>query len=57
MVTTISEITQLWDRILERIKSRVNDARIFDSFFADSYIHRIDGDSMLIVASTELAAN
>ncbi len=57
MVSSVSELVQLWERILSRIRDRLKDQRIFDSFFADSYIHRIDGDSMLVVASTELAAN
>lgn len=57
MKSTISEITQLWDRILGRIETKLNDRHIFDSFFTGSYIHSIDGDTMIVVVNSGLAAN
>jgi chromosomal replication initiator protein len=58
MVTpTLSEIAQLWDRILDRLQQKVNDRHIFDSFFSDTYIHTIVGDEIRVVVNSGLAAN
>jgi len=57
MKNTISEITQLWDRILDRIGVKLNDRHIYDSFFSGSYIHSIDGDTMIVVVNSGLAAS
>jgi len=57
MARSISEITQLWDRVLVQLASRINDRNIFDSFFNGTYIHRIDGNSMVVVVNSGLAAS
>ncbi len=57
MVKSISEIAQLWERILSHIQAKLSDRHIYDSFFSGSYIYRIDGDAMLIVVNSGLAAN
>lgn len=54
---TLSEIAQLWDRVLDKLQSRINDRHIFDSFFADTYIHAIDGSDIKVVVSSGLASN
>lgn len=54
---TLSEIAQLWDRVLDRLQTRINDRHIFDSFFADTYIHSIDGSDIKVVVSSGLASN
>ncbi|HAV19519.1 MAG TPA: chromosomal replication initiator protein DnaA [Firmicutes bacterium] len=56
MRPSISEITQLWDRILERLRGKINDRHIFDSFFAGSYLHGIDANTMVVVVNSGLAA-
>lgn len=56
MRPSISEITQLWDRVLERLKAKINDRHIFDSFFAGSYLHGIDANMMVVVVNSGLAA-
>jgi chromosomal replication initiator protein len=56
MRPSISEITQLWDRILDRLKGKINDRHIFDSFFAGSYLHGIDANTMVVVVNSGLAA-
>ncbi|NCA96304.1 MAG: hypothetical protein EOM74_04920, partial [Methanomicrobia archaeon] len=57
MTSSISEISKLWDRILDSTKSRINDPRIFDTFLNSSYINSIDGDTMVVVVNSGLAAN
>lgn len=59
MENTISEITALWDRVLIRIKERMNDQNdqmVFDSFFGDSYIDSIKDGQMVVVVNSGLAA-
>ncbi len=57
MNNSISEITQMWDRILPRIKEELGNNLVFDSLFADSYIDSIQGNEMLVVVNTLMAAN
>lgn len=57
MVISVSQLTQIWDRVLERIQSRLNDRHIFDSFFLNSYIHGIDGKTMIVVLNSGLAVS
>ena len=54
---TLSEIAQLWDRVLDRLQTKINDRHIFDSFFVDTYIHAIDADEIRVVVSSGLASN
>ena len=55
MINTLSEITQLWDKALYNIKSRISDPKIFESFFEDSYIHQINGDTIVVVVNSALS--
>lgn len=56
MENTISEIAALWDRILVKIRDRMNDPLVYDSFFGGSYIDSIQGNQMIVVANSGLAA-
>lgn len=55
MIKTISEITQLWDRTLARIKEKITERHVYDAFFNNTYIHTINGDVIVIVANSNLA--
>lgn len=55
MVTTISEMTKLWDNVLKSIKSKIDNKWTFDYFFANSYIDSRDGDTLIIVAQSTVA--
>lgn len=57
MSSTISEISKLWNRILEGIKNRISDRHTYDYFFSDSYIHSIDGDTIVVVLNSTLAVS
>jgi chromosomal replication initiator protein len=58
MVTpSLSEIAQIWERVLDRVGQKINDRHIFDSFFADSYIHTVQSDEIVVVANSGLATN
>ncbi|MCH5172166.1 MAG: chromosomal replication initiator protein DnaA [Erysipelotrichales bacterium] len=55
MTTTISELKTLWDRVLAKLRDSINDNIIFDSFIADSSIHKIEGNQMTIVVCSDFA--
>ena len=55
MINTLSEITQLWDKSLLKIKERLGDDKIYDYFFQDSFIHHINGDTIVIVVNSATA--
>lgn len=50
----ISELSQLWMRVLGKIKPEV-DSQIYDSFFKNSYIYQVSAGKMYVVVETNLA--
>lgn len=57
MITTVSEKRQIWERVLIGIQNEIMDPRIFDSFFNNSYIYSISGDTIVVSVNSKLAAN
>lgn len=55
MISSISEVTQLWGRVLKRLEEQLGEKQIYDSFFAGSYIHEISGNTIVVVVNTSLA--
>lgn len=55
MNSTVSEITQLWDHVLLKIHERLNDQRVYDSFFDKTYVDSLDGSTMIVVTNSSLA--
>ena len=56
MELTVSELTALWDRTLSKIKVKLADNIVYDSFFAESYIHSVQGKEIVVVVNSGLAA-
>lgn len=56
MEKTVSEIVALWNLVLAKAKEKLNDQRVFDSFLADSYIDRIEGQTLFVIVNSGLAA-
>ena len=54
MVVSLSQQNQLWNRILSNVKERVEDKHIYDSFFANTKLHKVEGDIMYIDSSPGL---
>ncbi len=50
MVTTITELTKLWEKALKKIQQKMNDDRSFDYFFSNSYIYEKNGSVLVVVA-------
>ena len=56
MTKSISEITQLWGKVLKKIEQKLNDAALFSSFFAESYVHEVRDGALVVIAPGSLAA-
>jgi chromosomal replication initiator protein len=57
MENSVSEIAALWDRILLKIKAKMDDQLVYDSFFEGSYIDSIQENQMIVVANSGLAVS
>ena len=56
-LSSVSEVNLLWKRILEKIRVALNEDRVYDAFFKDTYIFKIDNDKMIISCANTLSAN
>ena len=55
MISSLSEIAQLWGRVLKRINEQLGEKQIFDSFFANTYIYEIRGNTILVMTNSHLS--
>ena len=49
MNKSVSEMARVWQQTLNLLDERLNERQIFDSFFANTYIHEINGDNVVVV--------
>lgn len=54
MAKTLSEMTQLWDKTLNKLEKRINEPKVFESFFKKSYINDINKDLITVVCDSAL---
>ena len=57
MTVSLSQQGQIWDAVLKLVKDRINDRHVFDSFFADTKIHKIEGNKIVVVTDSSLSCN
>lgn len=55
MNATITELKNLWARVLTKMKDIVNDDNIYTTFFADSTIYKIEGNRLTIAVNSNFA--
>ena len=55
MPETVTEISKIWDRVLNKIKNRINDSAVYDVFFGHTYIESIKGKTIVVAVDTALA--
>ncbi len=55
MNLSVSETIRLWERVLEKLKQRIVDKNMYDTFFDGSYISEISNDTIIVVVNTSLA--
>ena len=56
MAYTISEIANLWTQVLVRIEEKLHEKRIFDTFFAETYISEIVNNTIYVVTNSAISA-
>lgn len=54
MDKSVSELANLWDRVLLKVHKNL-DQTIFNSFFASTYIHKLENNVLYVVVATSLA--
>ena len=55
MSETISQLTAIWNRSLQRIKKKLSDNHIYDTFFGGSYIDSVQGNTLVVIVNSKLA--
>ena len=55
MERTLSQLSNIWSKVLEIIKEELKDKVVFDSFFSNSYIGSIENKTMNVVVNSGLA--
>lgn len=55
MSETISQLTAIWNRSLQRIKEKLSDNHIYDTFFGGSYIDSVQGNTLVVIVNSKLA--
>ena len=55
MNSSVSEMARIWQKSLKLIDSRLRERQIFDTFFADTYIYDIKGDTITVVVNSPTA--
>lgn len=53
---TLTQLTSLWSKTLDILSKKINDDRIFNAFFKDSYIHSINGKEMIVACNSSLTS-
>lgn len=55
MTKTLSEIANLWTQVLARIEEKLHEKRIFDTFFAETYISEIVNNTIYVVTNSAIS--
>ena len=56
MENSLSELAALWDKALKKIETQLNEKILYDSLFTNSYIDRIHGNVITVVANSDFGA-
>lgn len=55
MAISLSELTRIWEKVLKKVQEKINEKKIFDTFFSETYIYSIEGNIINVVAPNLLA--
>lgn len=56
MADSVSQLNSIWESVLEKIEKTINENRIFESFFYDTKLVKLEGNVMIISVSSDLAS-
>ena len=54
---SITEVSNIWSRVLTRVQDELKNNHIFDAFFKDSYIYSIDQGKIYVVVTSGVAVS
>ena len=57
MLNSISEIAQLWDKVLKNVEPQIGERQVFDSLFSNSFIYDVHGNTIVVVVNSRLSAS
>jgi len=57
MNESITELENIWGRIKEALREKIDDDRFFDVFLNESYIHSFENNTMIVGVETGFAAS
>ncbi len=57
MLNSISEIAQLWDKVLKSVEPQIGERQVFDSLFSNSFIYDVHGNTIVVVVNSRLSAS
>ena len=55
MISSISEIAMLWQKVLSKLEAKLDEKQIFDAFFSNSYINEINNETIIVVVNSAVA--
>ena len=55
MISSISEIAMLWQKVLAKLEQKLDEKQIYDAFFANSYINEISNETIIVVVNSAVA--
>lgn len=55
MALTLEQKSTIWNSVLEKIKNNITDRHLYDSFFLETKIYKIDGNKMIISTGSKLS--
>ena len=55
MISSISEIAMLWQKVLSKLEQKLDEKQIFDAFFSNSYINEINNETIIVVVNSAVA--
>ena len=56
MNNSVSEMARIWQKTLKIIDERLQERQIFDTFFANTYIYDISGDTITVIVGSPTAS-
>ncbi len=55
-ISNTNELNNLWKKVLEVTSEKVNERRVYDAFFKDTYIFSVDSNKMVISCPNSLSS-
>ena len=51
----LSKLTTIWDQVLKIVKDQLQDNKVYETFFQNSKLYKVDGDTAYVCVKTKFA--